>query len=158
MRVGTGYDSHRLVPDRPLIIGGVTIPHDLGLKGHSDADVLIHAIIDALMGALGLGDIGKHFPDTDPAYKDADSRTLLRRTLEMLHQNDYEISWVDSTIICESPKLAPHIPTMLDTLAKDGLIHLNIKAKSNEGMGAIGRGEGIAAMATCTLRKVNSNG
>jgi 2-C-methyl-D-erythritol 2,4-cyclodiphosphate synthase len=154
IRVGTGYDSHRLVADRALILGGVTIPYDLGLQGHSDADVLIHAIIDSLMGALGLGDIGKHFPDSDPTYKNADSRVLLRRTLQMVQQSNYEISWVDCTIICESPKLAPHIPAMLETLAQDGLGRLNIKAKSNEGMGAIGRGEGIAAMAASTLRKL----
>jgi 2-C-methyl-D-erythritol 2,4-cyclodiphosphate synthase len=155
MRIGFGYDSHRLVEGRKLILGGVEIPFEKGLLGHSDGDALTHAIIDAVLGALGLGDIGKHFPDTDPAFKDADSIELLKQTVELARGEGYEVEWVDSTVVIEEPKLAPYIERMRDTLAvldiRPG--HISVKAKRNEGMGFIGRGEGVAALAVCQLRK-----
>lgn len=156
MRIGTGYDSHRLVEGRKLIIGGVDIPFEKGLIGHSDADVLCHAIIDAILGALGTGDIGTHFPDTDSKWKDASSIALLSRTVELVKQQGFEISWIDSTIIAERPKLQPHIEIMKKNISAAGIPSgaVNIKAKTNEGMGFIGRGEGIAAQAVCLMKAV----
>lgn len=153
IKIGTGYDSHRLVAGRRLVIGGVKIPFDCGLAGHSDADVLTHAIVDALLGASGLGDIGRHFPDTDTRWKDADSQDILRITLELIRKNGFEISSIDATIIAERPRLSIYIEDMKKTLHLSGIPEgrINIKAKSNEGMGFIGRGEGIAAMASCLL-------
>lgn len=156
MRVGFGYDSHRLVKGRRLIIGGVEIPFDKGLGGHSDADVLCHAIIDAVIGALGMGDIGTHFPDTDPRWKDAVSIELLKYTVELARAGGYGIAWVDTTIIAERPKLAPYMEAMKSALSQTGIPGraINIKAKTNEGMGPIGRGEGIAAYAVCLLQRL----
>lgn len=156
MRTGFGYDSHRLVEGRRLIIGGVEIPFDKGLIGHSDADVLCHAITDAIIGALGMGDIGTHFPDTDPKWKDAVSIELLKYIVEMARMNGYYISWIDTTIIAEKPKLSPYIDQIKESLSMTGIStrSINIKAKTNEGMGFIGRGEGIAAFAVCLLEKI----
>ena len=156
MRIGTGYDSHRLVEGRKLIIGGVDIPFEKGLLGHSDADVLVHAIIDAILGALGMGDIGKRFPDTDNKWKDASSITLLSNVAELTKQNGFEILWIDSTVIAERPRLQPHIERMKKNISGAGIQSgaINIKAKTNEGMGFVGRGEGIAAQAVCLLRPV----
>ncbi|MEN2994361.1 MAG: 2-C-methyl-D-erythritol 4-phosphate cytidylyltransferase [Thermodesulfovibrio sp.] len=148
LRVGIGYDSHRLVSGRKLIIGGVEIPYEKGLEGHSDADVLIHAIIDALLGSAGVGDIGKYFPDTDPQYKDISSLTLLKKTIEIIKNQGVQPLWIDCTIFAEKPKLSPYISAMKENLQRIGL-NVNIKAKTNEGMGFIGRGEGIAAQAIC---------
>jgi len=156
MRTGFGYDSHRLVSGRKLIIGGVDIPFDKGLAGHSDADVLCHAVMDSLIGALGLGDIGKHFPDTEPQWKDASSIAMLKRVIKMVAEGGFEILWIDSTVIAEKPRLLPHIDSMKKALSSSG-IHadiINIKAKTNEGMGFTGRGEGIAAYAVCLLKKI----
>jgi len=153
MRTGIGYDSHRFLRGRKLMLGGIEIPHEAGLAGHSDADVLVHAIIDAILGAVGLGDIGAHFPDTDPAYKGASSMELLRRVLHLVRGEGFEVTWVDSTLICETPRIGPHIEAMKEALATAGLKHINIKGKSNEGMGFTGRGEGIAAIAVATLGK-----
>lgn len=150
MRIGQGFDVHALVAGRKLIIGGVEIPHDRGLAGHSDADVLLHAVCDALIGAAALGDIGAHFPDTDPRYKDADSRTLLRAVAQMLDRQGWRVVNVDSTIIAEAPRMAPHIPRMRENIAADlGLppAAVNVKAKTGETLGSIGRGEGVAAQA-----------
>lgn len=155
-RIGQGFDVHALVAGRPLIIGGVTIPYEKGLLGHSDADVLLHAITDALIGAAGLGDIGKHFPDTDPAYKGADSRVLLRDTMAILRAIDWTVINIDATIIAQAPKMAPHILLMCATIAADlGLSpeQVNIKAKTTERLGFTGRGEGIAAEAVCLLQR-----
>ena len=156
MRIGTGYDSHKLVENRKLIIGGVDIPFEKGLHGHSDADVLCHAIIDAIIGALGLGDIGSHFPDTDLEWKGASSIDLLSTTLKMAKEKGFEVSWIDSTVIAERPKLLPFIEKMKEALSKSGIPAdlINIKAKTNEGMGFTGRGEGIAAQAVCLLKPV----
>ena len=157
MRTGFGYDSHRLVEGRKLIIGGVVIPFKKGLSGHSDADVLCHAITDAIIGALGLGDIGKYFPDSDPQWKDAVSIELLKYVVELAIMNGYKVAWVDSTVIAEQPKMAPFIDAMKDALSKKTGIppgNINIKAKTNEGMGFIGRGEGIVAYAVCLLEKI----
>ncbi|MCX7988385.1 MAG: 2-C-methyl-D-erythritol 4-phosphate cytidylyltransferase [Thermodesulfovibrio sp.] len=148
IRVGIGYDSHKFVEGRKLIIGGVEIPYERGLSGHSDADVLIHAIIDALLGSAGLGDIGKHFPDTDLTYRDISSLILLEKTLELLKFNNVEPIWIDCTIFAEKPKMSPYIPEMLKNFKKYG-ININIKAKTNEQMGFIGRQEGIAAQSVC---------
>ncbi len=153
MRTGFGFDSHRLAHGRRLILGGVEIPFERGLAGHSDADVLVHAIIDAILGAMGLGDIGSHFPDTDPAYKDADSMKLLREIVQKAGAVGYEISWVDATVVCEQPKLAPHIQAICKSLVSAGIRGVNVKAKTNEGMGFIGRGEGMAAFAVCNIEK-----
>jgi 2-C-methyl-D-erythritol 2,4-cyclodiphosphate synthase len=155
MRVGTGYDSHRFAEGRRLILGGVEIPHEKGLLGHSDADVLCHAITDAIIGALGYGDIGTHFPDTDPKWKDAVSLELLKYIVELAKMNGFAIAWIDSTIITERPKLAPHIEKMKAAIAQTGIPagQINIKAKTNEGMGFIGRGEGIAVHAVCLLER-----
>lgn len=156
MRIGQGFDVHALVNGRKLVIGGVTIPFDRGLEGHSDADVLIHAICDALLGAAGLGDIGRHFPDTDSQYKDADSRTLLREVGKKVRAAGYKVANLDATIIAEAPNLAPHTAAMVANLSADlGLKsgQVNVKAKTAERLGAIGRGEGIAAEAIALLGK-----
>jgi 2-C-methyl-D-erythritol 2,4-cyclodiphosphate synthase len=156
MRTGIGYDSHRLVEGRRLILGGVEIPFEKGLLGHSDADVLSHAIIDAVIGALGIGDIGRLFPDTDPQWKDASSIGLLRYAIDLMRANEYEVSWIDSVIIAEKPKLSPFVEEMKKTISLSGVPpgNINIKVKTNEGMGFIGRGEGIAAYAVCLLKKI----
>ena len=154
MRVGIGYDSHRFAPGRPLILGGVVIPHGQGLAGHSDADAVCHALTDAILGAAGLGDIGRMFPDTDPQWKGADSVKLLTQANLAVAEAGYEFVQADITVIAEAPKLAPHIPAMQQRLADAlvaGVSTVSIKAKTNEGMGWIGRGEGIAAIAVATL-------
>ncbi len=156
---GLGYDTHRLVEGRPLIIGGVIIPHTHGLLGHSDADVLTHAIIDALLGAAGLGDIGEHFPDTDERYRDADSIELLRVTVAMLAQCACRIEHIDATVVLEQPKLLPHrsaIHSRLREALGVGERQLNLKATRGEGMGFIGRLEGAAALAVATLTRPDS--
>ena len=161
MRIGQGYDIHALVAGRALIIGGVTIPHDKGLQGHSDADVLLHAICDALIGAAALGDIGKHFPDTDPRYKGADSRVLLRAVVQLLHRNLYRIVNVDCTVIAQAPKLAPYIEAMRRNIADDldiAFEDINVKAKTAEHLGSLGRKEGIAAQAVALIRAVEQSG
>lgn len=153
-RIGQGYDCHALVPGRPLIMGGVTIPHRSGLLGHSDADVLLHAITDALLGAAGLGDIGRHFPDADPEFAGADSRVLLRVAGERVRSTAYEIGNIDATIIAQAPKMAPHLPRMIAHIAEDlGLFEtqINLKAKTNERLGWEGREEGMAAQAIVLL-------
>jgi len=157
MRVGIGYDSHKLIEGRKLILGGVEIPFAKGLLGHSDADVLCHAIMDSLIGALGLGDIGKHFPDNDPQWKDVSSIQLLGQIIELIRFNGYEVSWLDSVIIAETPRLSPYIEDMKQVLSQSGIPSgmINIKAKTNEGMGFIGRGEGIAAYAVCLLKRID---
>jgi len=154
MRIGIGYDSHRLVEGRKLILGGVNIPFEKGLLAHSDGDVLCHAIIDALIGAMGEGDIGKHFPDTDNKWKDASSISLLKQTVDKTKSKGFEIVWIDTVIITEKPKLARYMDSMKNAISRSGIPSsvLNIKAKTNEGMGFIGRGEGIAAHAVCLLR------
>jgi len=156
MRIGIGYDSHMLVEGRELIIGGVEIPFEKGLSGHSDADVLCHAIIDSIIGAIGLGDIGEHFPDTDQKWKDSSSLELLKYIVEIAHVNGYEVSWVDSVIITEKPRLSSYIESMKKSIALTGVPAgaINIKAKTNEGMGFIGRGEGIAAYAVSLLKRI----
>lgn len=156
MRIGQGFDVHALVAGRPLIIGGVKIPYERGLLGHSDADVLLHAICDALLGAMGLGDIGKHFPDNDATFKNIDSRILLRRTHALIVERNYRASNLDCTIIAEAPKMAPHIDAMRENIAADlGLVvaDVNVKATTTEKLGFVGRGEGIAAQASVLLRR-----
>lgn len=153
-RIGQGYDCHALVAGRKLIIGGVTIPHATGLLGHSDADVLLHAITDALFGAAALGDIGRHFPDTAEAFAGADSRLLLREALKRLDAAGYRVGNVDATIIAQQPKMAPHIPQMIANVAEDLCVtigQVNIKAKTNEKLGYLGREEGIAAEAVVLI-------
>jgi 2-C-methyl-D-erythritol 2,4-cyclodiphosphate synthase len=153
-RIGTGYDCHALVEGRKLVVGGVTVPHRTGLMGHSDADVLLHAIIDSLLGAAALGDIGKHFPDTDPMFSGADSRTLLREVASRVIGTGYTIGNIDATIIAQAPKMAPHIPQMVSRIAEDVGVspqQVNIKAKTNEKLGFLGREEGIAAEAVALL-------
>ncbi len=148
MRVGQGFDVHALVEGRPLIIGGVTIPHTHGLLGHSDADVLLHALTDALLGAAGLGDIGRHFPDTDPQYRGADSRVLLREAYQRVRHAGWDIVNIDATIHAQAPKIGPHVGAMIANIAADLSVDpgaINIKAKTNEGLGHLGRKEGIAA-------------
>ena len=157
IRIGTGFDVHALVPGRALILGGVHVPHDRGLDGHSDADVLIHAIGDAILGALALGDLGRHFPDTDPKWKGADSRKLLRRIVALMTERGYAIGNVDATIIAQAPKLAPHIGAMRQQLAADlecTLDDVSVKATTTEKLGYTGRGEGIAAQAVVLLESV----
>ncbi|TDV17273.1 2-C-methyl-D-erythritol 2,4-cyclodiphosphate synthase [Paraburkholderia caballeronis] len=154
IRIGQGYDVHALVPGRPLVIGGVTVPYDRGLLGHSDADVLLHAITDALFGAAALGDIGRHFPDTDTRFAGANSRVLLRECAARVAQAGFTIGNVDSTVIAQAPKLAPHIDAMRATIAEDlklPLDRVNVKAKTNEKLGYLGRGEGIEAQAAVLL-------
>lgn len=154
MRIGQGFDVHQLVAERKLIIGGVEIPHDKGLLGHSDADVLLHAICDALLGAAALGDIGRHFSDTDARFKNIDSRILLRETLHLVREAGYRVGNVDATIIAQAPKMAPHITQMVANIAADLRIEhstVNVKATTTEKLGYTGRGEGIAAQAVVLL-------
>jgi len=156
MRIGHGFDVHALVPGRKLIIGGVEIPYARGLAGHSDADVLLHAICDALLGAAGLGDIGRHFPDSDPRWKDADSRHLLREVTALLREQGLKILNVDSTVIAERPRMAPHIEAMRANIAADleiTVADVNVKAKTTERLGALGREEGIAAEAVALVQR-----
>ena len=157
IRIGQGYDIHRLVEDRPLILGGVNIPAEKGLLGHSDADVLLHALTDALFGAAALGDIGRHFPDTDPQFKGADSRVLLRECVRRVHEAGWGIVNVDASIIAQAPKLAPHMETIRASVAETLGIDLgcvNIKAKTNEGMDAVGRKEAIEVHAVALLESL----
>ena len=154
IKVGQGFDVHQLVSGRKCIIGGVEIPFDKGLDGHSDADVLLHAISDALLGAAGLGDIGKHFPNTDPSIKNIDSRNILKKVVLLLHEKKYSIINIDATVICELPKLTPYIDRMKNNIASDCHIEINavnIKATTTENLGFTGRGEGIAAQAICLV-------
>lgn len=154
MRIGMGYDVHRLVEDRKLIMGGVDIPYEKGLLGHSDADVLLHAIMDALLGAAALGDIGKHFPDTDPAYKGISSIKLLERVGELLEESGFLIENIDATIIAQAPKMRPYIDTMRENIARALAVEVsqvNVKATTEEGLGFTGTGEGISAQAICML-------
>lgn len=154
MRIGQGFDAHRLVEGRKLIIGGVTIPHPRGLEGHSDADVLLHAICDALIGAAALGDIGKHFPDSDPQYKGVDSRKLLRATSALLARHGWGLVNLDATIIAQEPRMAPHVAGMIANIAADLGVQpecVNVKAKTTEKLGFTGRGEGIAAEAVALI-------
>lgn len=156
MRIGHGYDVHRLVEGRKLIMGGVEIPFEKGLLGHSDADVLLHAIADALLGALALGDIGKHFPDTDPAFKGADSLKLLEQVIRLIREYGYRVGNLDATIIAQRPKMAPHILTMRENIAQTcgvALDRINVKATTEEGLGFTGSGEGIAAHAVVLLTR-----
>ncbi len=154
MRIGQGFDVHALVPGRRCVIGGVDIPHDKGLLGHSDADVLLHAICDALLGAAALGDIGRHFPDSDPRYKGIDSRELLRRVAGLLAESGFAPVNVDATVICEAPRIGPHAQRMVANIAQDLGIDetaVNVKATTTEKLGFTGRGEGIAAQAICLV-------
>lgn len=160
LRIGQGFDVHQLVEGRQLIIGGVTIPYEKGLLGHSDADVLLHAICDALIGAAALGDIGQHFSDSDPRYKNIDSRVLLRNVYNLLETNHYAIVNIDATIIAQAPKMAPHIPAMIANIAQDlqtSALNINIKAKTAEHLGAIGRKEGIVAEVVCLIERTEKN-
>ena len=161
LRIGQGYDVHRLVEGRRLVIGGVEIAHPKGLLGHSDADVLLHAICDAMLGAAALGDIGRHFPDSDPRYKGIDSRELLRQVALLLAERRFRVANVDATIIAQAPRMAPHIPQMVANIAHDIGVqpHLvNIKATTTEELGFTGRGEGIAAQAICLIGEVAEGG
>ncbi|MFN7220696.1 MAG: 2-C-methyl-D-erythritol 2,4-cyclodiphosphate synthase [Burkholderiales bacterium] len=154
IRIGHGFDVHQLVAGRPCIIGGVTIPYEKGLLGHSDADVLLHAIADALLGAASLGDIGRHFPDSDPAFKGIDSRKLLRHVCELVHKRGYVASNIDATIIAQAPRMAPHIAEMVANVAADcgvPIDRVNVKATTTEKLGFTGRGEGIAVEAVCII-------
>jgi len=154
LRIGNGFDVHALIPERKLILGGVTIPHERGLGGHSDADVLLHAVCDAILGALALGDIGAHFPDTDPRWKGADSRSLLRRVASLALAQGWRIGNLDATLIAQAPKLAPHVPAMRANLAADlgcEIGQISVKATTTERLGFAGRGEGIGAWATVLL-------
>ena len=156
MRIGHGFDVHQLVEGRRCIIGGVDIPYHKGLKGHSDADVLLHAICDALLGAAALGDIGKHFPDTDVRYKGIDSRQLLKHVVTLVNDKGYVVVNIDATVIAEAPKLAPHIATMREHVAADigiAVDAVNVKATTTEKLGFTGRGEGIAAEAVCLINQ-----
>jgi 2-C-methyl-D-erythritol 2,4-cyclodiphosphate synthase len=156
IRIGHGFDVHQLVAGRKCIIGGVEIAHDKGLLGHSDADVLLHAICDALLGAAGLGDIGRHFPDTDVQYQGADSRALLRKVIALLKDAGFSVGNIDATIIAQAPKMAPHIPQMVAHIASDcgvELNRINVKATTTEKLGFTGRGEGIAAEAVCLIEQ-----
>tara|TARA_R110002126_G_C10487031_1_gene502664 strand:+ start:8209 stop:8694 length:486 start_codon:yes stop_codon:yes gene_type:complete len=157
MRIGYGYDVHKLVEGRKLILGGVEIPHKLGLAGHSDADVLLHAITDALLGALALGDIGKHFPDTDSKYKNADSRILLRKAYQLIKKKGYELGNLDATIVAQEPKLAPYILKIRETISSDlevNLEDISVKATTSEWLGFEGRKEGISSSAVVLLSKI----
>jgi 2-C-methyl-D-erythritol 2,4-cyclodiphosphate synthase len=154
LRIGNGFDAHALVPGRPLKLGGVTISYDKGLAGHSDADALLHAICDAILGALGAGDMGAHFPDDDLAYKDADSRVLLRRVWQQARTAGYVLANVDATVIAEAPRLAPHVAKMIANIAEDcdaRADQVSVKARTTERLGFCGRGEGIAALASVLL-------
>jgi 2-C-methyl-D-erythritol 2,4-cyclodiphosphate synthase len=157
MRIGHGYDVHRLVDDRKLIMGGVEIPWEKGLLGHSDADVLLHAIADALLGALAMGDIGKHFPDSDPAFKGADSMKLVEHVVGLVRQRGYRVGNLDATIIAQRPKMAPHIPAMRANVARVcgvEIERINVKATTEEGLGFTGAGEGISAHAVVLMEKI----
>lgn len=154
MRAGIGYDSHRLAAGRRLVLGGVEVAHERGLEGHSDADVLAHALIDALLGAAALGDIGEHFPDSDERYRDADSIALLRSVVALLHERGFALVNVDCTVVIERPRLAPHRDAIRDSLARAlelDIARVNIKATTGEGMGFVGRGEGVAAFAVASV-------
>ncbi|MDD5388716.1 MAG: 2-C-methyl-D-erythritol 2,4-cyclodiphosphate synthase [Gallionellaceae bacterium] len=156
IRIGHGFDVHAFAAGRRLILGGVDIPHERGLLGHSDADVLLHALCDALLGAAGLGDIGKHFPDSDPQYKGIDSRKLLRHVGVLLQQHGWNTGNIDATIIAQAPRMAPHIPAMREHIAEDLSVNLdqvNVKATTTEMLGFTGRGEGIAAEAVCLITR-----
>ncbi|MDN7243721.1 2-C-methyl-D-erythritol 2,4-cyclodiphosphate synthase [Planococcus sp. N028] len=156
MRIGQGYDVHQLAEGRPFILGGIEIPHDRGLLGHSDADVLLHTITDAALGAIGGGDIGKHFPDTDPEFKDADSKKLLTHIWEIVKEQGYELGNVDCTVIAQKPKLAPYIEQMRESIAsllEADVSQVNVKATTSEHLGFTGREEGIAALAVILLTK-----
>ncbi|WP_434797921.1 2-C-methyl-D-erythritol 2,4-cyclodiphosphate synthase [Terrisporobacter vanillatitrophus] len=156
MRIGLGYDVHKLVEGRPLIIGGVNIPHEMGLLGHSDADVLIHAIMDGMLGALALGDIGKHFPDTDEKYKGADSMKLLKCVNDLINEKGYEINNIDSIIIAQSPKMAPYIEQMRRNIAlvlNTEIDNISVKATTEEGLGFTGEKKGISSQSVCLLNK-----
>ena len=160
MRIGLGYDVHKLTEDRKLIIGGVEIPHDKGMLGHSDADVLIHAIMDSILGALALGDIGKHFPDTDEEYKGADSMKLLEHVYNLITSKGYKIGNIDSTIIAQSPKMAPYIESMRSNISKvlnTDIDNINIKATTEEGLGFTGAKQGIASQSICLLLLTSQN-
>lgn len=157
MRIGLGYDVHKLVEGRDLIIGGVNIPHEKGLLGHSDADVLIHAIMDGMLGALALGDIGKHFPDNDEKYKGANSMKLLEYVNELIESKGYKVSNIDSIIIAQSPKMAPHIENMRKNISQTlntNIENISVKATTEEGLGFTGAKEGIASQSICLLRKI----
>jgi 2-C-methyl-D-erythritol 2,4-cyclodiphosphate synthase len=159
-RIGFGYDVHRLVENRRLVLGGVEIPWELGLLGHSDADVLVHAIMDGILGALGSGDIGKHFPDTDPAFKDRDSLLMLQEVMIMVREEGYAVNNIDSTIVAQKPKLAPYIDKMrgkLSAVLCADVSRVNIKATTTEGLGFTGKGEGIAAYSVVSLVKKEDN-
>jgi 2-C-methyl-D-erythritol 2,4-cyclodiphosphate synthase len=159
LRVGQGFDVHALAAGRRLVIGGVEIPFEKGLLGHSDADVLLHAICDALLGAAALGDIGRHFPDTDPRYKGIDSRELMRHVMSLVREKGFVVANLDATIIAQAPRMAPHIPQMVANIAADARvdpIFVNVKATTTEGLGFTGRGEGIAAQAICLLREATA--
>ena len=156
MRIGLGYDVHKLVEGRPLIMGGVNIPHEKGLLGHSDADVLIHAIMDGMLGALALGDIGKHFPDTDEEYKGADSMKLLKCVNDLINEKGYVVNNIDSIIIAEAPKMAPHIQSMRKNIAdvlNTSIDNISVKATTEEGLGFTGTKQGISAQSICLLNK-----
>ncbi|MGQ0562556.1 MAG: 2-C-methyl-D-erythritol 2,4-cyclodiphosphate synthase [Gemmatimonadota bacterium] len=157
MRIGIGYDSHKFAAGRPLILGGITVPFEQGLQGHSDADAVCHAITDAMLGAAALGDIGTHFPPSDQRWKNADSTELLRLAKLLLEERGYQVVNVDVTVICEAPKIGPHVQAMRERLGAVlgiGAHHVSVKGKSNEGMGWVGRGEGIATMATVLIAPV----
>jgi 2-C-methyl-D-erythritol 2,4-cyclodiphosphate synthase len=161
MRIGSGFDVHPLVTGRRLVLGGVTIPYERGLSGHSDADALLHAICDAILGALGAGDIGAHFPDTDPAYKDADSRMLLRNVWQRATASGYALGNVDATVIAQAPRLAPYVAQMIANIAADcnaRAEQVNVKATTTEHLGFAGRGEGIAALASVLLVSMRTVG
>lgn len=159
MRIGHGYDVHRLTENRKLVLGGVEIPYEKGLLGHSDADVLTHAVMDALLGAAALGDIGKHFPDSDETYRGADSIALLRHVGALLREHGYALQNLDATLLCQAPKLAPHIPTMRENLARAlgvAVDAVSVKATTEEGLGFTGEGAGIAAHCVCLLAEISS--
>ncbi len=155
MRIGIGYDAHRLVEDRKLIIGGVEIPYEKGLLGHSDADVLLHAVCDSLLGAAGLGDIGKHFPDKDPKYKGISSMLLLENTVELLKKNGYTVGNIDCTIVAQEPKMAPYINEMRDNIERITHAPVNVKATTEEHMGFTGSGEGISAHSVALITNID---
>jgi 2-C-methyl-D-erythritol 2,4-cyclodiphosphate synthase len=158
VRIGIGYDVHRLVRGRPLVLGGVRIDSEWGLEGHSDADALLHAVGDALLGALALGDLGRHFPDSDPRYLGIDSRTLLERVMAMVQDQAYRLQNLDTVVIAQKPRLAPYIPEMRRNVAEvldADLGSISVKAKTAEGLGALGRGEGIAVQAVCLIAQVS---
>lgn len=161
MRIGIGYDSHAFAPDRQLILGGVTVPAEQGLAGHSDADVLLHAVIDALYGAAGLGDIGAHFPPDDPKWEGADSAALLSTAVRDLAARNYQVVNVDATVVCEMVRIAPYVDAMRARIAERigiAATHVSVKAKSNEGMGWVGRGEGMAAIAVALIDAIDDTG